>query len=85
MIYDYLWDVETKEWKNWHETIAEYKVDVKRSYNEILVPTLDSIRMKWLMRCLLNGNKHVLIPGPTGTGKSAYVNELLVNEMPDDF
>lgn len=37
------------------------------------------------MRCLLNGNKHVLVPGPTGTGKSAYISELLVSEMPDDF
>ena len=51
---------------------------MKASYNEIVVPTLDSIRMKWMMKCLLVGGKHVMIPGPTGTGKSVYVSQLLV-------
>jgi MoxR-like ATPase len=41
--------------------------------------------MKWLMRCLLTANKHVMIPGPTGTGKSVYVAELMQSEMPEDF
>ena len=50
-----------------------------------MVPTLDSIRMKWMMRTLINGNKHVMIPGPSGTGKSTYVSELLQGELPDDF
>jgi dynein heavy chain len=77
LIYDYTWDTEEKTWKSWHETIKEYVVDTKASYETIVVPTLDSIRMKWLMRCLLMGNKHVMIPGPTGTGKSIYTEELL--------
>jgi len=85
LVYDYVWDVETKDWKSWHETISEYVVDVKKAYSEIVVPTLDSIRMKWLMRSLLSANKHVMIPGPTGTGKSVYVTQLLQQEMPDDF
>lgn len=77
LIYDYVWDVDEKDWKSWHATIKEYTVDTKLPYNNIVVPTLDSIRMKWLMRTLINGNKHVMIPGPTGTGKSTYVSELL--------
>jgi dynein heavy chain len=78
LVYDYVWTVDTKEWKSWHETIKEYVVDVKAPYSEIVVPTLDSIRMKWLMRTLLNANKNVMIPGPTGTGKSVYVTELMI-------
>jgi dynein heavy chain len=85
LIYDYIWDQDVKEWKVWHETIKEYVVDVKASYNEIVVPTLDSIRMKWMMKCLLVGNKHVMIPGPTGTGKSVYVAQLLLSELPEEF
>lgn len=77
LIYDYVWDVDTKEWTSWHNTIKEYVVDTKLAYNQIVVPTLDSIRMKWIMRTLIDGNKHVMIPGPTGTGKSTYVAELL--------
>jgi hypothetical protein len=29
MVYDYVWSVEEKEWKSWHETISEYVVDTK--------------------------------------------------------
>jgi galactokinase/mevalonate kinase-like predicted kinase len=43
------------------------------SYSEIVVPTEDSIRMKYLMKTLMSNDSHVLMPGPTGTGKSVYV------------
>ena len=73
MIYDYKWSVETKEWVYWMETISEYKVDIKVSYNEILVPTVDSIRMKYFTKLLVLNGKHCLTPGPTGTGKSVNI------------
>lgn len=85
LVYDYVWDVEDREWKSWNETINEYTVDVKLSYSEIIVPTLDSIRMSWVMRHLINGNKHVMCPGPTGTGKSVYISALLQSGLPEDF
>jgi len=43
------------------------------SYSEIVVPTEDSIRMKYLMKTLMSNDYHILMPGPTGTGKSVYV------------
>lgn len=73
MVYDYKFNTENKEWVNWKDTISEYKVDIKASYNEILVPTVDSIRMKHLTKFLIMHGKHCLTPGPTGTGKSVNV------------
>jgi dynein heavy chain len=70
LVYDYNWDLKERTWKNWLDTIPEFSVDIQKSFNEILVPTVDSIRMKTLTRLLLVNSKHVLIPGPTGTGKS---------------
>jgi len=61
------------EWVSWFDTIPVYEVDTRVSYSEIVVPTDDSIRMKYLMRTLMSNDKHVLMPGPTGTGKSVYV------------
>lgn len=52
------------------ETINPYTVDIRSSYNEILVPTVDSIRMKFFLKTLILNNKHCLTPGPTGAGKS---------------
>jgi dynein heavy chain len=73
LVYDYQFNVETKEWVNWRDTVPEYTVDIKASFNEILVPTVDSIRMKYFTRLLVINSKHVLTPGPTGTGKSANI------------
>lgn len=73
LVYDYKFDKETKEWIYWMDTIQEFRVDTKVSYNEILVPTVDSIRMKYLTKLLVLNSKHVLTPGPTGTGKSVNI------------
>ena len=85
LIYDYKFNVETKEWQYWRDTVNEYSVDIKASYNEILVPTVDSIRMKYFIKTLVMNNKHVLTPGPTGTGKSVNIAELLTYELPEEF
>jgi dynein heavy chain len=47
------------------------------NYGEIVVPTFDSIRMLYLKKLLISNNKHVLCPGPTGTGKTVNINTLL--------
>jgi dynein heavy chain, axonemal len=54
-------------------------------YGEIVVPTLDSIRMKYLKRILVMNKKHVLAPGPTGTGKTVNINQLLSSELNEDY
>ena len=85
LVYDYKFNVETKEWQYWRDTVPEYQVDIKSSYNEILVPTVDSIRMKYFVKTLVMNNKHILTPGPTGTGKSVNIAELLTYELPEEF
>lgn len=41
--------------------------------NQILVTTLDSVRYLALFRLMVTHHKLVMMVGPTGTGKSAYV------------
>jgi dynein heavy chain, axonemal len=55
------------------------------NYSEIVVPTDDSVRMKYLMKHLLTHNKHVLTPGPTGVGKTVNIYELLSSEVPEEI
>jgi dynein heavy chain len=85
LVYDYFFDRKTKAWVSWFSTVKEYEVDIKQSFNEIVVPTLDSIRMKYLVSLCLQTGKHVLIPGPTGTGKSVNTSEMLTYEMPEEY
>lgn len=67
------------------DTVHEFKIDIKVSFNEILVPTVDSIRMKYFIKLLVMNSKHVLTPGPTGTGKSVNIQELMTYELPEDY
>ena len=83
--YDYKFSVEKKEWIYWTETINEFIIDPKALYNEIIVPTFDSIRMKFVKGTLLQQKKHVLSPGPTGTGKTVNIANLINLEMPEEF
>jgi dynein heavy chain len=85
LVHDYKFSVENKEWVYWRDTIPEYNVDIKSSYNEILIPTVDSIRCKFLVKFLVMNMKHCLTPGPTGTGKSVNTNDLMTYELPEEY
>jgi len=41
--------------------------------------------MKYLKKLLLTNGKHVLVPGPTGTGKSVNTTELLTFELSEEY
>jgi len=84
-VYDYCFNKETKEWQYWTETVKPFEIDAKATYNEIIVPTFDSIRMKYVKRTLISCGKHVLSPGPTGTGKTVNISNMLNMEMSEDF
>ena len=54
-IYDYCYYIQgdLREWRKWADTIKEFSVSNKASFAEVIVPTTDSIRMKYLMKTLL--------------------------------
>ena len=54
-------------------------------YNEIVVPTADSIRMKHLAKQLIMNGMNILMPGPVGVGKSVYVNQLCTFELDESY
>jgi dynein heavy chain len=41
--------------------------------------------MKFIKGLLLKNKKHCLSPGPTGTGKTVNIANLINLEMPEDF
>ena len=77
MVYDYLFNIETKKWLKWMDIIDKFEVDSKLSFSEIVVPTTDSVRNTYLLDLLLPNDKHVLMVGATGTGKTININQYL--------
>ena len=52
------------------DTVSPYEHDPSASFAELIIPTPDSVRYTYLLETLVLHNKHVLMTGPTGTGKT---------------
>lgn len=79
-LFDLYFDRDKIAWINWLKTIPPFVVPVGVSYSQLIVPTIDSIRMTKLLCMLVLNGKYPLFCGPTGTGKSITVaNELKRN------
>lgn len=79
--YDYYYNQKSKEYQYWTTLSAGFDISTGLEYHEVIVPTADSQRSTYLTRLLLNNNYHVLISGPTGTGKTINAGQLLINGM----
>lgn len=77
-VYDYLFIVESKKWVPWMDVIDPYEVDPKLSFAEIVVPTTDSVRNTYMLDLLLAHEKHIIMVGDTGTGKTVNINQYLM-------
>jgi dynein heavy chain len=86
--YDYMYSIEGEfegSWVPWLKTIPTYQVPRASEYQNIVVPTVDSIRMTKVLSTLVLQQKHVIIAGNTGTGKSCYVSLWIQKDAPDNY
>ena len=85
LVYDYLFDVAEWKWVGWMDTQPPYQYDASLTYSELIIPTKDSISYNYFLRLLVGCGKHVLMTGPTGTGKSVNVSSQLQGGFSDKF
>jgi dynein heavy chain len=85
LLYDFCWNQTTFSWVPWMDTAPEYKYNPKLGFDELVIPTQDTIRYTYILNQLLINNKCVMMTGPTGTGKSVNINNHLQTGMPDTF
>jgi dynein heavy chain len=79
LVYDYTFDKVRLQWVPFVSLIdPSWSIDSKTAqYADILVPTGDTVRYSSLLDVFLENKKPLLFVGPTGTGKSTYVEHLM--------
>ncbi|XP_071484907.1 dynein axonemal heavy chain 12-like [Diadema antillarum] len=85
MVYDYLFEYKARgKWTHWNDTIRNMDIGQGRKVQEIIVPTMDTARYTYLMDIAIRRERAILFVGPTGTGKSVYVKDKLMNNLSKD-
>ena len=85
-VYDYAFDKSKSVWVHWMTTSTPLNIpiDADIQFHEMFVPTIESVRTTYLLELLIAHGKHVLFTGPTGTGKSASIRNVLLNKLDKD-
>ncbi|KAK7201712.1 dynein heavy chain [Novymonas esmeraldas] len=84
-LQDYQFLPEERRWIAWTERLPPFTAQVtQNNFSDIIVPTADVARCKYVNRILLEHSYHTLCCGPTGTGKTVLMRQLLMQEMPKE-
>lgn len=84
-VYDFNYDTKEKTFHSWLDFNKGFEIDARHTFGDIVIPTKDYTRMLFLMKTLMINKKHVMCPGPVGTGKSLNCYTLLQTGLPDEF
>jgi dynein heavy chain len=77
-VYEYCFFKEGDgEWRSWKSLVNQDPFPEDATFNSIIVPTIDTVRYTYMLDLLVKHNAFPVFVGPTGTGKSVYVNEFL--------
>ena len=69
--------MEQKLWIAWGKLVPKYIHVPEKKFNEILVPTVDTVRTTWLLNLMVRIKRPVVLVGETGTSKSATIANFL--------
>uniref|UniRef100_UPI00358E354F dynein axonemal heavy chain 7-like n=1 Tax=Myxine glutinosa TaxID=7769 RepID=UPI00358E354F len=82
-VYDYSFVKEGPgRWELWTEALnSAVPIPKDIQFNEIIVPTQDTVCYTAIMEMLVTHQKSTLFVGPTGTGKSIYIIDFLLKRL----
>ncbi|XP_044777260.1 dynein axonemal heavy chain 10 isoform X1 [Neomonachus schauinslandi] len=78
-LYDFHFDSTRKKWIPWNQLVPDYVHSPKRKFIDILVHTVDTTRMTWMLEQMVKIKQPVILVGESGTSKTATTQNFLKN------
>uniref|UniRef100_UPI00398F6830 dynein axonemal heavy chain 10 isoform X2 n=1 Tax=Pristiophorus japonicus TaxID=55135 RepID=UPI00398F6830 len=78
-LYDFHFDDVKLQWVPWTKLVPKYIHDPQVKFIDILVPTVDTARVNWLLEQMVKIKHPVLLVGESGTSKTATTQNFLKN------
>ncbi|XP_017580699.2 dynein heavy chain 10, axonemal [Pygocentrus nattereri] len=82
-LYDFHFDGSTKKWTPWSSLVSKYNHNPDTKFIDILVPTVDTTRVNWLLEQTVKVKRPVVLVGESGTSKTATTQNFLSSLNPD--
>lgn len=83
-VFEYFIEPKTRAWAPWESKLsAAYKPPADLPFFKIMVPTVDTVRTKFVAAALVKVFQHTLIVGNVGVGKTMVIQSLL-ESLPSD-
>eukprot|EP00960_Hanusia_phi_P050219 760078-Hanusia_phi.AAC.2 len=78
-VFDWKIDESTGSFVPWSSLIPKFEYDKTQPFFNLIVPTIDSTRVKFVMKAQILGGHHVLVGGNSGVGKTIIIQDFLDN------
>jgi dynein heavy chain len=82
-LYDFKYNAQERRWEEWNELVPEFRIPVPFKFNEIVVPTSDSIMYTYLLDTHVHVGKPCLFVGNPGTAKTTIIQNYLYTQPAD--
>ena len=80
-VFDWTYNGTTNSWQYWLADRKEYLIPAGARFQDVIVPTVDTVRNDFLLHTLLTSQTHLLMVGSTGTGKSISAQSKLLHGL----
>uniref|UniRef100_A0A182NRZ8 AAA+ ATPase domain-containing protein n=1 Tax=Anopheles dirus TaxID=7168 RepID=A0A182NRZ8_9DIPT len=84
-LFDYFFDIERKQWLAWEWVIPSYEHDAGLHFSDILVPTMDTLKIEKILDLMNKVRRPVVLVGDPGTSKTAVISHFLRHLNRDSF
>ncbi|GAB0094127.1 Dynein heavy chain [Sergentomyia squamirostris] len=84
-LYDYFFDPETNQWIAWEWIVHDTSPQTIQRFQDILVPTADTVQIDYLFRRINKINRPIVVIGEVGTAKTTLINNYLMQQNSKNY